>query len=347
MKVMRFIPPHAQQLEQLIDILVSAKQTVNFTNSKALANTTSPQQESVTTRLSISSGIILAHTRATALHETLVLGDNRHTIVNTYSSPLCTVDDTMDRSITMAEENWNALITKLFYTRLESWSRLKAFSKHVVGIPHGTLPNKFANKNTKALLATMKLRILSKGDVIPDCPLEVNGIKVELDLLQHELPLDYALLNNEEYLKECENKVQLLYYSKRYDSLNSWFYPKMAQLANKQKEAIIGIVQSHSSQVSMDVLRDIIMNPMFIDVFQEMMVDSADERTRDYNKLFLKAITVESFSSILACFRETSSVLVQAKVHIHPNQAYRSSCLLLLQRPCNQARDRKFWKLYS
>jgi hypothetical protein len=77
---------------------------------------------------------------------------------------------------------------------------------------------------------------------------------------------------------------------------------------------VISIVQANQSQFSVESLKQVIWSGMYLDSFQDLLIESGDERTRSFNQLFLSAITTESFPKLLTCLRETNSLETQAKV---------------------------------
>ena len=74
------------------------------------------------------------------------------------------------------------------------------------------------------------------------------------------------------------------------------------------------MILMNQNQFSIDNLRSIIFNELYLDVLQEMLVNSANEKVKHLGPIFISCITVENFPKLLSYFRDTNSLLIQTKV---------------------------------
>jgi hypothetical protein len=225
-------------------------------------------------------------------------------------------------------------VEPIFLRRIINWETSRSFNKALLPKLHGVLPKKYGqNKTINEHNTLYKLRSLRRLDLnensrkyCVDCPLEVNSIKTEVDYLDPELTLNFSKLADPFYLDETKTKLMCNNHSKKFDNLNSWFYPNSTEDSNKRMETALAIVQYHANNFTIENLRQVIWSDVPLDLFQDMLLlDSPDERIRLCCQIFLNCITVESYPALVGFLRDTNSLLIQSKLAAIIAEALQSS----------------------
>jgi hypothetical protein len=139
-------------------------------------------------------------------------------------------DDWSKVDVALIESTAQRVTDRLYLRRLENLDHFKCFSRPVLARLHGVLPTKYAQKATKSGSTWRVSRIEfseSFARIRIDCPLGVNGTKVEIEQADPDMQFDITKLHNPSYIAECRTKVQNTFFSKRYHNLNSWYYPNI------------------------------------------------------------------------------------------------------------------------
>lgn len=124
---------------------------------------------------------------------------------------------------------YEALIDPLFIHCLMNVEAFKSFNKPVTPKLHGKLPRQYAKQSNSSSSSLFVLRSLRKGEntnISLDCPSEVDGVKVEADLMDPELaPIHIEKLSDQNTILQFSSKLKKEEFDKGKEQFYSWNYP--------------------------------------------------------------------------------------------------------------------------